>query len=74
MAAALGEAGRRGGLVVDVDAVVRPFDRGRAGRGAEETGEAGGEEQRGETDTRSEGMVTCNKALNRTVPANAISM
>lgn len=41
MAAALGEAGRRRRLVVDVDAVVRPLDWRRAGRCAEEAGEAG---------------------------------
>ncbi len=32
VAASLRETGRRGRLVVDVDAVVRPLDRRRAGR------------------------------------------
>lgn len=47
VAAPLREPGWRGRLVVDVDAAVRTLDRRRAGRRAEETGEAGGGKRRG---------------------------
>lgn len=46
MAASLGETGRRGRLVVDVDAVVRPLDRRWAGRCAEEACKAGGQREK----------------------------